>query len=277
MPSPRVLSKFLSGSLTGYLDTSNIANISVQLKFASLGQTWINLLAFVVEHGAPMGDEGRECLGIDVAFCADGQRDVILERFGNREIISEMEKVFFTKNSNSLGHSYAGLARGPGGRSDLQDVIALLRSEPWSKRAVLTLCASGTGEVPCVNVIQFLIRGGAVEIMYFARGQDVFRKFYADGLCIASMARTVAGALGIKAGSVTGFIGSGHFYREDMDAIRQVLSLGSEYLTASPRVAAGRASRHGFGNAAALTNGLVKNNTEARSLNADPLAAGGSR
>ena len=145
-------------------------------------------------------------------------------------MIAEMERVFFADGSNALGHCYAKLMRGPGGRHDLEDVIALLRAQPSSKRAVMTLCGPGDGKVPCINVIQFLVRAGALRTIYFARGQDAFKKFYADALCLAKMARRVAEGLGLQADIVSGFIGSSHIYHKDRPVIDDFLARGNRLL-----------------------------------------------
>ncbi|HTL59752.1 MAG TPA: thymidylate synthase [Candidatus Limnocylindrales bacterium] len=178
-----------------------------------------------------MAAEGLECLGVEVEFPAATIDDAILQRFGDAEMVANMEKVFFGEGRNALGHSYAKLIRGPAGRNDLEDVIDLLRQETWTKRAVLTLCGTGDGKVPCINVIQFLIRDRTVHTIYFARGQDAFRKFYADGHCVASMARKVADSLGLPSGTVTGFIGSCHVYHQDLPEIRKLLEATKVELT----------------------------------------------
>jgi thymidylate synthase len=143
-------------------------------------------------------------------------------------MMTEMNKVFFSDEANSLGHNYSDLMRGPGGRNDLEDVIALLHASPSSKRAVVTLCGHGAGKVPCLNVIQFLVRGGALRTIYFARGQDVFKKFYADALCVVKMAQRVAEGLSLPAETVSGFIGSSHVYHEDRPAIDDFLERGNQ-------------------------------------------------
>jgi thymidylate synthase len=120
--------------------------------------------------------------------------------------------------------------RGPCGRHDLEDIISLLRAEPSSTRAVVTLCGLGDGKVPCINVIQFLVRAGILRTLYFARGQDAFKKFYADALCLAKMARRVAEELGLPADAVSGFIGSSHVYHEDQPAIEDFLARGNRFL-----------------------------------------------
>ena len=59
-----------------------------------------------------------------------------------------------------------------------------------------------------------------MRTLYFARGQDAFKKFYADALCLAEMARRVADGLDLPAGTVSGFIGSSHVYQEDRRPLR---------------------------------------------------------
>ena len=171
-----------------------------------------------------MGNEGLEVLAANVAFVAGDEPDDILLRFGDRGMITEMEKVFFSSEPNGLGHTYASLIRGPGGRTDLQDVIDLLHKQPETKRALVSFMADPGKKVPCISAVQFLVRDGALQLIYFARGQDAFRKFYADALCLVAMGRTVAKAVGVKLGAVRGFIGSAHVYEQDLAAIRQMLA-----------------------------------------------------
>jgi thymidylate synthase len=119
---------------------------------------------------------------------------------------------------------------GPDGRSDLEDVISLLRAEPVSKRAVVSFSVKGERKVPCINTVQFLVRFGQVQTIYFSRGQDAFKKFYADALCLAKMARRVADALQLPVGTVTGFISSSHIYVADRPAIDDFLKRGEKLL-----------------------------------------------
>ena len=200
------------------------------LKFDTLGETWINLVHATLRAGLNADSDYYELLGVRVSFPAADQTDAAVAQYGDSRLVAEMEKVFFSDAPNSLGHSYASLMSGPAGRRDLQDVIDLLRARPSSKRAVVTLCGSGNGKVPCINVVQFLNRKDLLQSIYFARGQDAFRKFYADGLCVAKMARRVAGALDLPAGRVEGFIGSSHVYHRDRQAIDRFLLQGRSFL-----------------------------------------------
>lgn len=200
-----------------------------EIKFASVGQTWIGLVKITLQTGVSVNDETLELTGVRVAFSAAAQDDPLIRQFGDARMIAEMDKVFFADGANSLGHRYSELMRGPGGRHDLQDVISLLRVEPASKRAVVTLCGLGDGKVPCINVVQFLVRSQTLHTIYFARGQDAFKKFYADALCLAKMARRVAEALNLPAGRVEGFLGSSHVYHSDRAAIDDLQARAEEF------------------------------------------------
>jgi thymidylate synthase len=211
-------------------DRVSQANSMICLRFDTLGETWINLVQVTLQAGLNADSDYFELLGVQVSFPSDDKTDAVVTQFGDSRVAAEMEKVFFSEAPNSFGHSYASLMSGPAGRRDLQDVIDLLRAGPSSKRAVVTLCGPGNGKVPCVNVVQFLHRKGLLQTMYFARGQDAYRKFYADGLCVAKMARKVASALDLPAGTVEGFIGSSHVHQRDREAIDRFLLQGRSFL-----------------------------------------------
>lgn len=198
--------------------------MNLQIEYPTLGETWVRLVERIATAGSPMAEEGLELLGVAVGFSAADGPDPLLERLGDARMLGEMKKVFFVDGPNELGHSYAKLMRGPGGRGDLEDAIALLRAEPWTKRALVALAGAPNGKVPCINAAQFLARDGALRAMYFARGQDAFKKFYADGACLVAMVRKVAVGLGLPPGRIEGFIGSSHLYHQDMPAIRRVLA-----------------------------------------------------
>jgi len=95
---------------------------------------------------------------------------------------------------------------------------------------VVTLCGAAVTRCRVSTSCNSLVRAGTLGTIYFARGQDAFKKFYADALCLARMARRVAEGLGRPAGTVTGFIGSSHVYPEDRPAIDDFLARGKRFL-----------------------------------------------
>ena len=78
--------------------------------------------------------------------------------------------------------------------------------------AVVTIVGTGDGKVPCINAVHFLRREAGLLVSYFARGQDIFQKFYADGICVFEMATTVAEGLRVPVAEVRGLVSSAHVY-----------------------------------------------------------------
>jgi thymidylate synthase len=195
-----------------------------QFRYPTLGETWLAILHAVYRKGEIAGGETRELLHVSASFkTGEFHSDPLLVRFASLRHVEEMRKTFFSEEPSLFKHNYSERMRGPLGCSDLSDVIELLYRSPWSKRAVVTLTSHGDGQVPCINAIHFLRRRGGLIAMYFARGQDIFHKFYADGVCIYEMAKRVASGLDIPLLMISGFISSAHVYIEDTVEIENLL------------------------------------------------------
>jgi len=190
----------------------------------SLYNVWIDLLAKVTQEGQVVDGEIKEILDVCIVFRNTEKNEEILNLHSFlRKNTEEMRKVFFSDASNEFGHSYLNKIKGPRWKNDCSDIVELLAREPESKKATLTLIGNGDGNVPCLNVIHFLNRNGKMYVKYFARGQDVYRKFYADAICVYEMAQKVANQLQINLQTITGFISSAHIYCEHENEIKNIL------------------------------------------------------
>ncbi len=190
-----------------------------------LGETWKNLLQFVMERGDDSDEGIREARNVTISFTVEPSDFSELAKYGLNETLSDMRKVFFTTEPNRFGHSYRSCWRGPFGKDDLSDVIELLKKQPSTKRALLAFVDLTGRKVPCVNAIHFLIRQGRLDLSYFARGQDAFLKFSADAICVHDFGVMVSEELGIRGGTITGTISSAHIYRKDFERVESILKL----------------------------------------------------
>jgi hypothetical protein len=195
---------------------------------SSVGETWLAALGDIYRSGADVAGEIRELVGMSLRFDRAEGRDPVLVRFASHAQIEQVRAVFCSRGPNRLGHSYADRLFGPLGRRDLSDVSELLSADPWSKRAVVTIAGTGDGKVPCINALHFLRREAGLLVIYFARGQDIFQKFYADGLCVFEMAATVAERLRVPVAEVRGLVSSAHIYLTDLPAIERLLAQATE-------------------------------------------------
>lgn len=189
----------------------------------SLGGAWLECQRLVIGRGEPLEDY-LELRSLTFTVREPTLPDPALDRWAETEHIIEMRKVFHTGEPNRFGHSYRERMHGPRAGEPLAAVIATLRARPDSRKACLTLVGSGEGDVPCLNVIQFLARGDRLEAIYFARSQDVHNKLYADAICVLDLATEVRASLGLTALSLTGIIGSAHVYQVDLERTRAILA-----------------------------------------------------
>lgn len=103
-------------------------------------------------------------------------------------------------------------AYGPRIVRQLPKVVAHLRKDPSSRRAVLTLPKAGEAaspKIPCTVSIQFLIRGGRLNVSVYMRSWDAvfglpydLQQFGLLGLVMARVTHTVPGTLTVVAGSL---------------------------------------------------------------------------
>lgn len=194
----------------------------------TLTEAWMELLRQVMEHGRDVDDEIREVMAVTTHFTTGSEDLSLLARHGLDGTVPEMRKVFFSSEPNRFGHSYRPFWRGPCGKDDLSDVIALLREQPSTKRALLAFVDPVGKRVPCLNLIHFLVRDERLEVAYFARGQDIYLKFCADALCVFKFGAQVAEGIGVPLGSFAGTISSAHVYRKDFARVEAILGGGRE-------------------------------------------------
>lgn len=185
----------------------------------NLRTSWLTLMAQIKQKGKLIEEEEPylELLDQHVEF-TENNAYALLDDARIRNDFQEMEKVFFTTQENIFGHSYLDSILTPAKEPEnfIHNIANVLKKNQFSRKAILTFSPYGDSKVPCINCIHFLHRDGSVHISYFARGQDIFRKFPCDALCIIRMGRMVADELNLPLGTITGNISSAHIYLQDL-------------------------------------------------------------
>ena len=135
-----------------------------------------------------------------------------------------MRKVFFSEQNNAFGHNYRMAMRTPCEKTSdpVEAMSRLLEKNPTTRKAVLTFIPYGDEKIPCINSIQFMIRNNMLDIVYNARGQDIYRKFPCDAMCMAEYAVDVAKMIGIRLGNAAGNISSAHIYMKDLETVKSI-------------------------------------------------------
>jgi thymidylate synthase len=128
------------------------------------------------------------------------------------------------KDGLPLEGAYGPRLLGTYGRehNQLQNVIDLLREKPSSRRAViqlfaasdLTLGVDGTRrkDVPCTCSLQFLVRGGRLNLFATLRSNDVVLGLPHDIFTLTMIQELAARTLGLRLGWYRQAVGSLHLY-----------------------------------------------------------------
>jgi thymidylate synthase len=111
----------------------------------------------------------------------------------------------------------------------------LSEQDPQTRRAVISIFdPSLDGEensldVPCHMTLQFLSRDGNLELIAYARSQDLFRGFVYDTAEWQILQEVVAGWLGLRTGPFYLYVGSAHVYVSDLDKVKMIVDQDSKF------------------------------------------------
>lgn len=159
-------------------------------------------------------------------------------QFGFKEIFSlkqnqrinddyaEMHKVFFSNEDNAFGHNYAEAVRTPLSevKNPVEAVSLLLKENESTRKAVFTFVPYAEKKIPCISTVQFLLRNKKLNIVYNSRGQDIFRKFPCDAMCIAEYGMRIAKQNDYELGTIYANIASAHVYDANIEEARQCIA-----------------------------------------------------
>lgn len=121
----------------------------------------------------------------------------------------------------------------------LADVVQILRDNRDSRRAVVQIFDHAdlvnVADVPCTTSMQFLSRGGELNLVVSMRSNDAYLGFPHDVFAFTMLQEIVACQLGLSLGRYVHFVGSMHIYEDNMTQIDRYLDVeGWQYPGAMP-------------------------------------------
>lgn len=174
---------------------------------------------FVVEHptALPVQADGRDfkhVIGVVEGLSLVGQVSI-------PEVIVDRVAAFrpFMRRSVFWG------AYGPRVAGNVGQVVDLLKRDPDSRQAVLTLFDSDRDlgrveqvDLPCTVMLQYLIRDGALHSWTVMRSNDAWLGLPYDLMQFGMLQAAIAQALGLPVGRMTHSAGSMHLYARNLAA-----------------------------------------------------------
>lgn len=172
------------------------------------------------------GEELKELLGVPFHIRFPLNKDEEIESYFNEEMTARIEyavRRFNTPEPEPRSKVDPGeRIFGKTGESPYNRVKSLLIENPESKKATISLVKDGDLQnrcVYCIVAIDFKVRDGRLNLYYFARSQDIFKKSYADNIALAQVQKRLAADLSLEVGTLSGYIASAHIYKSDLESI----------------------------------------------------------
>lgn len=122
------------------------------------------------------------------------------------------------------------------GIDQIANVTARLKQKPNTRRAAIQLFDAADidvehNEVPCTCTLQFLLRGGNLNMIAYMRSNDAYIGLPHDIFCFTMLQEIVARQIPAQLGTYKHIVGSLHLYDDDRDRAQQFLNEGFQPTT----------------------------------------------
>ena len=201
----------------------------------SLGEGWLAVSRRILEDGDEAvydGQTTRDVALLTLVVEETDPDDPIVAELGDPEWLRWMHDNFFVQGDvPELGgaasyavrlFNYAG-----SGRDQLRWVAERLRADPESRSAAITTFQplSDTTYIPCVSMLDFWLRDGAVELVVYAHSLDFGKKAYGNLVELAALQRWVANELDVPTGRLVVHAKSAHVYEPEWELMTRLTGL----------------------------------------------------
>jgi thymidylate synthase len=209
----------------------------VAIEAPSLGEGWLAVSRRILEAGDDAtwgGAPTREIALLSLLVEQPDSRDELIAELGDPDWLDWMHRNFFVAEEvPELGRAksyamrlfdYDGL-----GRDQIAWVVDRLRADPECRDATITTFQplTDTTYIPCVSLLDFWLRGGAVELVVYAHGLDFGKKAYGNLVELTRLQEHVAGELGAEIGRLVVHVKTAHIYEPEFAAMAELTGLAA--------------------------------------------------
>jgi thymidylate synthase len=216
------------------------AGDGVVIETETIGEAWLVVAEHILTTGVPEHYDGLPILEVAHATLVVARPDAddpVIGEHGDPERLDWMRANFGDQaRVAELGDARSYASRifdySATGRDQLAWVIERLRTDPASRSAAITTLEplTDTAYIPCVSLLDFWIRDGAVELVVYAHSIDFGAKGYGNLTELAVLQHRVAAALARPVAALRFAIKSAHVYDTERAYMRAVLTASATHL-----------------------------------------------
>ena len=200
----------------------------------TLGSGWLEVARRIVEAGGDAswgGAPTRELAHLTLVVDEPDPEDATIAALGDPEWLAWMHANFFDfSRVPELGNADSYATRlfdyEHTGKDQLAWVVRRLRDDPECRDATITTFQphTDTTYIPCVSLLDFWLRDGAVELVVYAHGLDFGKKAYGNLVELAALQRRVAEDLRTSSGRIVLHVKTAHVYEPELELMRSLVT-----------------------------------------------------
>ncbi len=200
----------------------------------TIGEAWLGIARRILADGRPARYDGLPILELSQAtltVAGPDPHDPIIARRADPERLAWMHRNFTDHaRVEAFGNARSYASRlfdyGATGLDQVAWVVDRLTRDPESRSATITTFEplSDTSYIPCVSMLDFWLRDGAVEQVVYAHSIDFGAKGYGNLVELADLQHRVATGLDLPVGRLVFIVKSAHVYNTELDYMRGVLA-----------------------------------------------------
>src|SRR3954467_2636481 len=201
----------------------------------TLGEGWLAVSRAMLESGEDAtwgGAPTREVALLTLVVEQPDSRDALIAELGDPEWLDWMHRNFFVQDEvPELGRARSYAQRlfdyGGRGRDQIAWVVERLRTDAECRDATITTFEplADTTYIPCVSLLDFWLRDGAVELVVYAHSLDFGKKAYGNLVELAHLQEHVARELGLASGRLVVHVKTAHIYAPELAAMAEVAGI----------------------------------------------------
>jgi thymidylate synthase len=209
----------------------------VVVEAPSLGIGWLDVSRAILGRGELASYDGqatRELALLTRTVAKPDSRDELIAELGDPEWLEWMHRNFFSTDVVAeLGDAdsyatrlfdYAG-----SGLDQIARVVERLRADPECRSATITTFQplTDTSYIPCVSLLDFWLRDGALDLVVYAHSLDFGKKAYGNLVELAHLQEHVAAGVGAAVGQLVVHAKSAHVYEPEWVAMAELTGIAA--------------------------------------------------
>lgn len=187
---------------------------------------WLECLDTVLSHGSVVADgetEIRELLNVSVAARSCHPDNLVSAGASAERIDLMVRKYSDLAPVPPYTISYGSLFRDHQGVDQVSRVVAKLRAKRETKQATMAFQTPSDPHLPCISLLDFKIRDGALHANAVYRSQNVYASQPGNAVAVRRIQEEIGQLLDTPIGLLTFHVLSAHIYVDDVETVRSLL------------------------------------------------------